>query len=110
VHVTDVYVQFADGSLKRPDIAIFCREPDELDDAIRLVPEAISQGVKDVIVFDPTSLMVLHARKNATTRQVSPHPAELECGYRVLVREPEERTEIASSQGAWDSQTPCAYG
>lgn len=106
VHVSDVYVQFGDGSLKRPDIAIFCREPDELDDAIRLVPEAVievvsrgyeakdleigppfylSQGVKDVIVFDPTSLLVLHARRDGTTRSVSPRALELECGCSVTV-------------------------
>ncbi len=38
VHASDVYVQFPDGSLKRPDIAIFCREPDETKDVILLVP------------------------------------------------------------------------
>jgi Uma2 family endonuclease len=101
VHVADVYIQFADGSLKRPDISLFCREPDEQDEAITLVPEAVievvskgyeakdleigpsfylSQGVKDVVVFDPTTLLVLHVRRDATTRAVSPHPIELECG------------------------------
>jgi hypothetical protein len=29
VHISDVYISFPDGSLKRPDIAIFCREPDD---------------------------------------------------------------------------------
>lgn len=106
IHVSDVYVQFQEGSLKRPDIALFCREPDEQDDAIRLVPEAVievvsrgyeakdleigppfylSQGVKDVIVFDPTSLLVLHARRDGTRRMVSPQPLELECGCSVTV-------------------------
>src|SRR6478752_5074964 len=45
VHASDVYVQFPDGSLKRPDIAIFCREPDEQEDAITLVPEAVIEVV-----------------------------------------------------------------
>lgn len=45
VHARSVYVQFPDGSLKRPDIAIFCREPDESDDAISLVPEAVIEVV-----------------------------------------------------------------
>jgi Uma2 family endonuclease len=106
VHVADVYVQFPDGSLKRPDISIFCREPDELDDAIRLVPEAVieviskgfeakdleigpgfylSQGVKDVVVFDPTSLLVLHVTSKVTTRAVSPQTIELACGCSVAV-------------------------
>ena len=74
VHAMDVYVQFTNG-LKRPDIAIFCREPteEEQDNALPLIPEAVievvskgyeakdleiappyylSQGVKDVVVFD----------------------------------------------------------
>jgi Uma2 family endonuclease len=101
-----VYVQFPDGSLKRPDVSIFFREPDEQDDAIRLVPEAaievvskgyeakdleigppfyLSQGVKDVVVFDPTSLLVLHARRDGTTRKVSPEVIEFECGGSVTV-------------------------
>jgi Uma2 family endonuclease len=106
VHASDVYVQFRDGSLKRPDIAIFCREPDEMEDAITLVPEAVievvskgyeakdleigppfylAQGVKDVIVFDPTSLLVLHARRDKTVRLTSPQPLSLECGCSVIV-------------------------
>lgn len=106
VHASDVYVQFRDGSLKRPDIAIFCREPDETEDAITLVPAAVievvsrgyeakdleigppfylSQGVKDVVVFDPSTLLVLHARVDGTRRLVSPEPLEFECGCAVTV-------------------------
>lgn len=94
-------MQFPDGSLKRPDVAIFCREPDEQDDAIRLLPEAVievvskgyeakdlelgprfylSQGVKDVVVFDPSTLLVLHVRVDGARRLVSPQRFELECG------------------------------
>lgn len=45
VHAAGVYVQFPDGSLKRPDVAIFAREPDEEDDAITLIPEAVIEVV-----------------------------------------------------------------
>jgi len=106
-HAMDVYIQFPNG-LKRPDISIFCREPseDEQDSALTIIPEAIvevvskgyeakdleigppfylSQGVKDVIVFDPLTLLVLHVRKNRTTRQISPVVIELECGCRIIV-------------------------
>lgn len=104
IHVADVYVQFPDGSLKRPDVSIFCREPDELDEAITLVPEAVievlspgyeakdldlgvsfylSQGVKDVLVFDPRSLSVVHARVDATVRHASPQSFALTCGCDV---------------------------
>jgi Uma2 family endonuclease len=107
IHAVDVYIQFPNG-LKRPDISIFCREPseEEQDSALTMIPEAVievvskgfeakdleigppfylSQGVKDVIVFDPLTLLVLHVRKNKTTRQVSPVVIELECGCRALV-------------------------
>lgn len=107
VHALDVYVQFPNG-LKRPDISIFCREPseEEQDSALTMIPEAVvevvskgfeakdleigppfylSQGVKDVVVFDPLTLLVLHVRKDQTTRQVSPVTIDLECGCRLLV-------------------------
>ena len=101
IHLADVYVLFADGSLKRPDISIFCREPDEEEEAIRLVPEAVievvsrgyeakdleigprfylAQGVKDVVVFDPYTLVVLHVRRDGAARHVSPVTLTLECG------------------------------
>ena len=107
VHAMDVYIQFPNG-LKRPDISIFCQEPseEEQDSALTMIPEAVievvskgyeakdleiappfylSQGVKDVIVFDPLTLLVLHVRKERTTRQVSPVTIALECGCQVLV-------------------------
>jgi Uma2 family endonuclease len=107
VHAVDVCVQFPTG-LKRPDISIFCREPseEEQDSALTMIPEAVievvskgyeakdleigppfylSQGVKDVVVFDQLTLMVLHVRKDRTTRQVSPVVIALECGCQVLV-------------------------
>jgi Uma2 family endonuclease len=102
-----VYIQFPNG-LKRPDISILCREPseEEQDSALTIIPEAVievvskgyeakdleigppfylSQGVKDVIVFDPLTLLVLHVRKDRTTRQVSPVIIDLECGCKVSV-------------------------
>ena len=102
VHALDVYVQFPNG-LKRPDISIFCREPtpEEQESALTLIPEAVvevvskgfeakdleigppfylSQGVKDVIAFDPSTLLVLHLRRDSVTRQVSPVETVLECG------------------------------
>jgi len=106
IHVADVYISFPDGSVKRPDIAIFCREPEEQDEMITLVPEAVievvskgyeakdleigprfylSQGVKDVVVFDPYTLLVLHVRRDGVTRQISPVQIDLECGCRCTV-------------------------
>jgi Uma2 family endonuclease len=106
VHAADVYVSFSDGSMKRPDVSIFCKEPDEEEEAIRLLPEAVievvskgyeakdleiapnfylARGVKDVIIFDPATLLVLHARKDGTKRMVSPVPIALECGCSCVV-------------------------
>jgi Uma2 family endonuclease len=106
VHAADVYVSFPDGSLKRPDISVFCREPEEEEEAVRLVPEAvieviskgyeakdleigpqfyISQGVKDVVVFNPYILLVLHVRCDEVNRHVSPVELQLLCGCRCEV-------------------------
>lgn len=106
VHAADVYVGFPDGSLKRPDISIFCREPEEEEEAITLIPEAVieviskgyeakdleigprfylSQGVKDVVVFDPYTLVVLHVRRDGVERFVSPVQINFECGCKCVV-------------------------
>lgn len=106
VHVADVYVSFPDGSLKRPDISIFCREPDEEEEAVKLVPEAVveviskgyefkdleigpnfylAQGVKDVLVFNPYTQVVLHVRKDKVAHGISPLEIQLQCGCRVTV-------------------------
>jgi Uma2 family endonuclease len=106
VHTSDVYINFPDGSLKRPDVSIFCKEPEEVDEAITLIPEAVieivskgyeakdleigphfylSQGVKDIVVFDPYTLLVLHVRKDGATRNVSPVDVTLECGCKCSV-------------------------
>jgi Uma2 family endonuclease len=106
VHVADVYVLFPDGSLKRPDISIYCREPEEEETPITLVPEAVievvsrgyeakdleigpqfylSQGVKDVVVFNPYTLVVLHIRLSGAERYVAPADIQLLCGCRCRV-------------------------
>jgi len=108
VDAADVYVQFPDGSLKRPDVSIFCREPseDEQEEAIRQVPEAVieviskkyeakdleisppiylANGVKDVVVFNPYTNEVVHFRPNETLHLTSPVEIEFECGCDCVV-------------------------
>lgn len=102
IHASDVYIRFPDGSLKRPDFAIFCREPDPgEDEVITLIPEAVvevvskgyerkdleigpgfylSHGVKDVVVFNPRTLEVHHIRHDQTLNYRSPVKLKLECG------------------------------
>lgn len=104
--VADVYVQFPDGSLKRPDISVFCREPEEEEEAIRQVPEAVieviskkyeakdleisppiylANGVKDVIVFNPYTNEVMHFRDGEKRETASPIEIEFECGCSCVV-------------------------
>ncbi len=104
--VADVYVAFPDGSLKRPDISIFCREPDEEEEAIRQTPEAVieviskkyeakdleisppiylANGVKDVVVFNPYTDEVIHFRADGKRETTSPVEIEFECGCRCTV-------------------------
>ncbi|HMZ78991.1 MAG TPA: Uma2 family endonuclease [Acidobacteriota bacterium] len=106
IHISDVYVSFSDGSLKRPDIAIFCREPDEEDEAITLIPEAVieviskgyeakdldigpkfylANGVKDVVVLNPYSGEVTLFTTSQTQHFVSPVTLSLQCGCRCTV-------------------------
>lgn len=108
VDAADVYVQFPDGSLKRPDISIFCREPseEEQEEALKQVPEAVieviskkyeakdleisppiylANGVKDIIVFNPYTMEVLHFRENEKRELTSPVAIEFACGCSCTV-------------------------
>src|SRR4051794_20244047 len=38
-HLSDVLIRFKDGSLKRPDIAIFCSMPPIQDEALTVIPQ-----------------------------------------------------------------------
>ena len=102
----DMYVRFPDGSLRRPDIAIYCRLPEPTLEAATLLPEAVievvspgsetkdlrlsppfylSHGVRDVVVYDPATGKVLHARAAGERTIASPTVVELECGCVVTV-------------------------
>ena len=106
VHAADVCIRFPDGSQKRPDIAVFCREPDEIDEEITLIPEAVieilskgyeakdlqvgvpfylAQGINDVIVLDPYTLKVLHFQRGERHELTSPIEIQLQCGCLVTV-------------------------
>ncbi len=45
----------------------------------------LAQAVKDVVVFDPNTLLVLHVRRDSVTRRVSPVEVALECGRKCVV-------------------------
>jgi Uma2 family endonuclease len=102
----DIYVLFPDGSYKRPDISIYCRELPLEDGATTEIPAAVveviskgseakdlqigppfylSQGVLDVVVFNPYTNVVSHFTKAGSTTEVSPREIRLQCGCRVTV-------------------------
>ncbi len=105
-HYSDIYIRFPDWSFKRPDIAIFCTDQIEQDEAVTKVPEAVieivsvgyeakdlelgplfylAQGVKDVVVLEPLTGTVIHSRRTGTQRYVSPARIVLECDCEVTV-------------------------
>jgi hypothetical protein len=106
-HVADASLLFPDGSYKRPDIAIFCVEPPDIDEAWEQVPEAVieivslgyeekdlsinppwylSMGVKDVLVVDPRAGEVRHHRHGApVSLHRQPATFELLCGCRCTI-------------------------
>jgi Uma2 family endonuclease len=100
-HISDIYIQFPDGSLKRPDISIFCVAPDETDEAVTEIPDAVieiiskgyekkdmqigvpfytASGIKDVVVLNPYTMEVLHFQGDLVTKSLSPTRIELACG------------------------------
>ena len=102
----DVYILFPDGSLKRPDIAIFCNPPDDGDESTTVVPDAVieiiskgyedkdlkigapfylSQGVKDIVVVDPRTSEVWHFSDGSLNAYTSPAELNLLCGCMVTV-------------------------
>lgn len=104
--MADIYIRFPDGSLKRPDIAIFCREPKEQTGAVRSPPEAVieilspgyeqkdlavgvpfylSQGVKDIVVFDPATGRATHFALGQERQKLSPWRIRLQCGCSCTV-------------------------
>lgn len=82
--LADTLIRFPDPdrSIKRPDLAIFCLEPPDSDDALELIPEAVVEvlslgyeekdlgvdgspfylacGVQDVVIVDPRQYLVYH--------------------------------------------------
>jgi Uma2 family endonuclease len=106
-HLTDPSLVFPDGSFKRPDIAIFCVEPPDIDESWEQVPEAVveivsigyeekdlsinppwylSMGVKDVLVIDPRAGEVRHHRHGAPLLvRRTPATFELLCGCRCTI-------------------------
>lgn len=102
----DMTIRFPDGSIRRPDVAVFCQRPEPTQTAARVLPEAVIEvvspgsevkdmelsppfyllhGVKDVVVFDPRTGSVAHFRRDGRKHHTSPVEIALECGCVVTV-------------------------
>ncbi len=105
----DTLIRFPDpdGSLKRPDIAIFCDEPPDSDEALEVLPVAVIEllslgyeekdlgpdgasfylacGVRDVLIVDPRGGSTLHYQLGtaAPASLRPPVSVDLQCGCRV---------------------------
>jgi Uma2 family endonuclease len=105
-HFSDVLISFRDGSLKRPDIAIFCTRPPIQDEALTQVPDAVvevispgyeykdlelnpqfylAEGVEDVLIVDPRAGLVTHHRTGGVTTEHAPVTVKLKCGCQCTV-------------------------
>jgi Uma2 family endonuclease len=105
-HFSDVLISFKDGSLKRPDIAIFCTQPAIQDEALTQIPDAVvevispgyeykdlelnpqfylAEGVDDVLIVDPRAGLVTHHRSSGATTEHAPATVALQCGCQCTV-------------------------
>lgn len=109
--LADTLIRFPDPdhSLKRPDIAIFCDEPPDSDEALPILPAAVVEilslgyeekdlgddgapfylgcGVLDVLVVDPRSGRVLRYRQGQAEPSTlhTPTNIDLMCGCQVRI-------------------------
>ncbi|RYG38097.1 Uma2 family endonuclease [bacterium] len=104
--LSDFYLRLRDGSLKRPDLAIYCKKPIVGRDALDVIPGAVieilspgseekdlvtgpplylSSGVLDVIVVNHEKGEVTHFRQNERRSFSAPAEIELEMGCLVTI-------------------------
>jgi Uma2 family endonuclease len=109
--IQDVLIRFPDpdSSLKRPDIAIFCEEPPDSDEALNILPAAVIEvislgyeekdlgpdgapfyldcGVLDVLIVDPRSGTIRHERPGERGPAIlhAPVTVALACGCEVQI-------------------------
>jgi Uma2 family endonuclease len=105
-HLADVEVRFPDGSIKRPDIAIFCVPPPIQDEDLTVRPQAVievispgyeykdlelnphfylSQNIEDLVVVDPRTGLITHYCTAEVANHHAPATIELQCGCQCVV-------------------------
>ena len=104
VSVPDLSILFPDGSVKRPDISLFCQEPDEEETICTQIPEVVieiiskgyekkdleislpfylAQGIPDIVIFDPATNRITHYHQGRTDIYNSPQELIFACGCRA---------------------------
>jgi Uma2 family endonuclease len=102
----DMSIRFPDGSIRRPDISIYCEPPEPTQESTTSIPKAVVEvvspgseikdielsppfyllhGILDVLVFEPLTGVVAHFRREGRSQLNSPADVELECGCLVTV-------------------------
>ncbi len=106
VHGSDVSIQFPDKSIKRPDIAIWCEEPQNPAQSTPTLPQAVIEivspdyeakdyavgaafyqrwSIADIVIFDPLTNDVLHINAAGETHHASPVTLTFACGCTCTV-------------------------
>jgi Uma2 family endonuclease len=106
IHYADIYILFPEGSAKRPDISIFCAEPTPQDTMCETIPNAVievlskgyekkdtevslpfylTQGIPDIVIFDPATNRVSHYHDGKTEEHDSPIELTFVCGCRASI-------------------------
>ncbi len=110
IHVANVLFAFEDDTFVQPDIAFLAELPILLEtyEALSVVPSAVievtslgferkdlefkprfylEKGVKDILIFDPRTKVILYHRQEWTEPKQFSSPArfELECGCEVTI-------------------------
>lgn len=101
IRVLDLLILFPDGSFRRPDLSIFCKEPTPDDKAAETIPVAVVEvisadsrrkdmelsppfylkhGILDVVVIDPVAKTVAWFTREGRRDLASPQTIELQCG------------------------------
>lgn len=105
----DVLIRFHDPgeSLKRPDLAVFCAEPPDVDEALDMMPSAVIEvlslgyeekdlgddgasfyrayGVLDIIVVDPRQGTARHYHTGGISVLAAPAQIALACGCQLMI-------------------------
>ena len=104
--VSDATIIFPDGSVKRPDIAIYCHKPNNSNKALRELPRAIIEimshgyekkdtaisipfyllhGIENVVLLNPRTNKVLHYHSGIIEDLISPVNLTFACGCSATI-------------------------